>query len=216
MLLEATFFNIFSPWLDSPGGPRPPHCWGFEITPRSVGLLWSSDRPVAETSTWQLKTETHQYPRRDSNPAIPANGTAENPRLRPRGHRDRYFVRIACCKLRILTQSLCELNVMESAVTPLNSVKYYSPVVCVSVCMHDLCRNFTNLNVVLVFLSTTDWPFCLNAGETGHKYTYKFHEAFLFVCHCTRNERLWKYMIHLSGNGCLYRKLSTETDHWLV
>ena len=40
-------------WLDSPSGPRLPHCRGFEITdtPESVGLLWTSDRPVAETAT---------------------------------------------------------------------------------------------------------------------------------------------------------------------
>jgi len=38
------------------------------------------------------------------------------------------------------------------------------------------------LNVVLIFLSKNDWPFCLSAVETGHKYTYKFHETFLFVC----------------------------------
>ena len=36
--------------------------WDFEIThkevPQSVGLLWTSDRPVAETSTWQHTTFT--------------------------------------------------------------------------------------------------------------------------------------------------------------
>jgi hypothetical protein len=40
-------------------------------TPHSVGLLWTSDQPVAETSTWQLTTLTrdrHPCPRRDSNP----------------------------------------------------------------------------------------------------------------------------------------------------
>jgi hypothetical protein len=36
---------------------EPPQLWGSEIThkdtPQSVGLLWTSDQPVAETSTWQ-------------------------------------------------------------------------------------------------------------------------------------------------------------------
>jgi hypothetical protein len=48
---------------------------GFTITlldtPHSVGLLWTSDQPVAETSTWQHTTLTrdrHPCPRRDSNP----------------------------------------------------------------------------------------------------------------------------------------------------
>jgi len=40
-------------------------------TPQSVGLLWTSDRPVAGTSTWQhtaLTKNRHPCPRRDSNP----------------------------------------------------------------------------------------------------------------------------------------------------
>ena len=37
-------------------------------TPHSVGLLWTSDRPVAETSTWQHSTrDRHPCPRRDTN-----------------------------------------------------------------------------------------------------------------------------------------------------
>ena len=41
----------------APYGPGPPHYRGITIThndtPNSVGLLWTSDRPDAETSTWQ-------------------------------------------------------------------------------------------------------------------------------------------------------------------
>ena len=40
-------------------------------TPQSVGLLWTRDQPVAETSTWQhttLTTDRHPRPRWDSNP----------------------------------------------------------------------------------------------------------------------------------------------------
>ena len=40
-------------------------------TPQSVGLLWTSDQPVPETSTWQqttITTERYTWPRRDSNP----------------------------------------------------------------------------------------------------------------------------------------------------
>ena len=39
-------------------------------SPHSVGLLWTSDRPVAENSTWQHTTLTrhrHPCPRQDSN-----------------------------------------------------------------------------------------------------------------------------------------------------
>jgi len=38
--------------------------------PQSVGLLWTSDQSVAETSTWQhttLTTDKHPCPRWDSN-----------------------------------------------------------------------------------------------------------------------------------------------------
>ena len=48
---------------------------GFLITyndaPQSVGLLWTSDQSVAETSTWQhttLTTDKHPWSRWDSNP----------------------------------------------------------------------------------------------------------------------------------------------------
>ena len=48
---------------------------GFLIThndaPQSVGLQWTSDQPVAETSTWQhttLTTDKHLCPWWDSNP----------------------------------------------------------------------------------------------------------------------------------------------------
>ena len=44
---------IFFPWLDKPSRPRPP-LWvprSHSITPHSVGLLWTSDQPEAETST---------------------------------------------------------------------------------------------------------------------------------------------------------------------
>ena len=58
----------------------------------SVGL-WMSDRPVAETSTWQhttLTTERNTCPRRDSNPQ-----PQEASGLRTRGHRDRRNVEMA-------------------------------------------------------------------------------------------------------------------------
>jgi hypothetical protein len=48
-------------------GSWPPHSWGFWIThndaPQSVGLLWTSNQLVAETSAWQHTTLiTDKYP----------------------------------------------------------------------------------------------------------------------------------------------------------
>ena len=56
-------------------------------TPRSVGLLWTNDRPVVETSTWQHTTLSRdRYPctRRDSNPQ-PQQANGRRLHLRPRG-----------------------------------------------------------------------------------------------------------------------------------
>jgi hypothetical protein len=50
---SRTFFFLFG--IYNPYEFEPPHSGGSEIThkdaPQSVGLLWTSDQPVAETST---------------------------------------------------------------------------------------------------------------------------------------------------------------------
>jgi hypothetical protein len=58
-----------------PVGQGPPQYHGFTITlrhtPQSVGVLWTSDQPGAETSSWQHTTLTkdrHECHRQDSNP----------------------------------------------------------------------------------------------------------------------------------------------------
>ena len=73
MLLFVCFFVFCG--AAAQRGPWPTHSWGFLIThsdaSQSVGLLWTSDRFVAETSTWQhttLTTDKHPCPRWDSNP----------------------------------------------------------------------------------------------------------------------------------------------------
>jgi len=55
-------------------GPGPTQSRGFYITlndtPQSSRLLWTSDRPVVKTSTWQhttLTTDRHPCPLWDSN-----------------------------------------------------------------------------------------------------------------------------------------------------
>ena len=91
--MNAVFF-CFLFGATAPSGPGPSHSRGFLTThndaPQSVGLLWTSDRLVAETSTWQYTTlttnihapggiRTHNISRR----------AATDLRLRPRGHWDR-------------------------------------------------------------------------------------------------------------------------------
>ena len=54
--------------------PGPPCSWGFEITHtdalQSVGLLWTNDRPVAQTFTWRHTTLT-SMPTARFEPVIP-------------------------------------------------------------------------------------------------------------------------------------------------
>jgi hypothetical protein len=87
------YFGITAP--PPPSGPWPPHLRGFQIThkdtPQSVGLLWTSDQLVAETSTWQhttLTTDRHPSLQWDSNHNIRRRAAADL-RLRPRGYWDR-------------------------------------------------------------------------------------------------------------------------------
>ena len=64
-----------------PGLPYVEASRSHSDTPLSVGLLWTSDEPDAETSTWQHTTLTdrHTCPRRGSNPQSQhANGHALN------------------------------------------------------------------------------------------------------------------------------------------
>ena len=74
--LNHLYHTTSSPLPDSPQLPYasslPPLQYHNQSdTQQSVGLPWTSDRYVAETSTWQHTTitrEKHPCPRRDSNP----------------------------------------------------------------------------------------------------------------------------------------------------
>ena len=69
--------------------------------PQSVGLLWTSDQLVAESSTWQLTTFTTA-----KHPCLPdgirthdlSRREAADLRLRPRGHWDRLIAEITVIK----------------------------------------------------------------------------------------------------------------------
>jgi len=55
--------------------------------PQSEGLLWTSDQPDSETSSWQnttITTDKHPCLSRYSNPQ--SQRVAADPRLRPHGH----------------------------------------------------------------------------------------------------------------------------------
>jgi len=91
LLFLLSLSGIFLPthW-----GCRELFLWSYSLPhAHSVGLLWTRDRPVAETSPWQhttfLKRDIHAPGGiRTRNPS---KLTAEDPQFRPRDHRDRPF-----------------------------------------------------------------------------------------------------------------------------
>jgi hypothetical protein len=75
-------------------GLWPPRSRCFLIThnnaPQSVGLLWTSDQLVAETSTWQCTTvKTNIYGQARIRTRNPSKPSTADPRLGPCGHWDR-------------------------------------------------------------------------------------------------------------------------------
>jgi len=71
MLIKNTLRSVLFLWRrNSPSRPRPPHFRGMKITLRHTKLLWTSDQPDAQTTTWRhttLTTDRHPCPRQDSN-----------------------------------------------------------------------------------------------------------------------------------------------------
>jgi hypothetical protein len=100
-------FNIIFPstfflGATAPSGPGPPHYRGFTITqrhtPHSVGLLWTSDQPVAETSTWKHSQKTDIHGPGGIRTRNRSKRAAADPRLRPRGHWDLFSSIYTCPK----------------------------------------------------------------------------------------------------------------------
>jgi hypothetical protein len=85
---------IFFPFhvATTPSGPGSPHYLGFTMTdtPHSVGLLWTNDQTVGETSdNTQHSQETAIQAPAGFRTRNPSKRAAAEPRLRLRGHRDR-------------------------------------------------------------------------------------------------------------------------------
>jgi hypothetical protein len=63
--------------------------WSHSNTQQSVGLLWTSDQPDAETSTWQHSQQTEIHAPGGIRTHKPSKRAAADPRLTPRDHWDR-------------------------------------------------------------------------------------------------------------------------------
>jgi len=87
LITDQKYGIFFPPWTNSPSCTRAlliiEASRSYSDTPQAVGLLWTSDYPDSETSTWQcttLKRDSHPCPRRDSNlPSHQASGHRPTP-----------------------------------------------------------------------------------------------------------------------------------------
>jgi len=103
-------------FITAPSAPKPPHYWGFEVklTQHSIRVLWTNDRPVAETSTWQhtaFREERYIHVPSVIRTHSPSRRAAADPHLRPRGHRDRFY------------SSVTVYNICKSTVSLNNTLK---------------------------------------------------------------------------------------------
>jgi hypothetical protein len=101
-------------------------------TPHFVGLLWKSDQPDTETSTWQ-HTNSQQTDVRDPGGIRihnPSKRAAEGPRLRLRSHWDRQCKPNSALEILTLQQLrriLCRLTVRGLRVSAISSNSHGSP-----------------------------------------------------------------------------------------
>ena len=112
-----------------PIGPGRPHYQGFTITPHSLGPLWTSDQPVAETSTWQHTTflqETNFHVSGRIGTLSPSKPAAADPCLRPRGHWDRPKCGSYCAGYRPTWATCCCLLAKSCFTQFITAVKTFS------------------------------------------------------------------------------------------
>jgi len=91
-LVLINFYNIYIIkfylilWRDRPQWAKTSSLSGLYDHTHSVGLLWTSNRTVAETSSWQKQhsKQTYVYAPGGIRTRIPNKRSAADPRLRPR------------------------------------------------------------------------------------------------------------------------------------
>jgi hypothetical protein len=97
-------------------------------TQHSVGLLWTTNRPVAETSTWQHTQKSQQadiHATSGIRTPNPSKRAAADPRLTPLGHWDElcYWIlkHIITTNLHILSNSQFKFTSTLSRTYPVNT-----------------------------------------------------------------------------------------------
>ena len=95
LLLLLLLSGIYNPYEF-----KPTHSRGSEIThkdaPQSIGLLWTSDQPVADTTTWRTQhlQRTTIYAPGGIRTRSSSKRSAVDTRLRPLGHWDGHWLHL--------------------------------------------------------------------------------------------------------------------------
>ena len=84
--------------------------WSHTTTHQSVGLLWTSDQLVAETSTWQHSQQTNAHAPGGIRTHNLSRRAAADPRLRLRSDWDRQSTQPSLLNLLILLDGISEEN----------------------------------------------------------------------------------------------------------
>jgi hypothetical protein len=145
--VQCNEYLVFFPHM----APQPVVCLGLSVveasrshsdTPHSLGLLWTSDQPDAETFTWQHNThKRHIYASYRIRTRNPSQRAAADPRLRPRRHRYRpdtvlMFDQTRCFELQPVSNVEYWTFVYEGNENRLGLIR-------------DVCRNFKLVNIEL-------------------------------------------------------------------
>jgi hypothetical protein len=115
------------------------HLITLRYTPQLVGLLWTRDRPVVETSTWQNKHCTRQtsMPPGGIRTHDPSKRSAVDLRLRTRGHWDRTKENALSTNDYTSNLHRLEVHILENYKTKTKVTQVYWP----ALCLLSLVRN---------------------------------------------------------------------------
>jgi hypothetical protein len=107
--------------------------------PQSVGLLWTSDKSDAETSTWQHTTLTTVtfMPPGGIRIKKPSKRAAVDPRLKPRGHWDRHSPNYS---IKLLYSNFQDYALLKSPTTKFQHV--YAEKKCLKISDEAKYNNF--------------------------------------------------------------------------
>jgi len=136
-------------------------------TPQSVGLLWTSDRPVAETFTWQNTTlTTDRFP---CSPPHPAGIRTRSPSKRAALDRTATGIgRIDCTTVNVLEHILFFVQ------SPRNERTYHKSRVCPSVRISWKLPNRFLFNLILLF--TAYFPFLWRCNQRLWRFPRAVHQ----------------------------------------